>query len=233
MRILAVGAHPDDLEILCGGTLARFAEEGHKVVMAHACRGDKGHFEIPPDELSRIRDEEAKAAARIIGAESICLGIGDLELQIERESLMRFVELIRRTRPDVIITHDPKDYMPDHVVTSRLVFDASFVATLPHTKTEHPHHEKITPIYHMDTLAGVNFEPSEYVDITDVMAKKLDMMRKHASQVEWLKNHDHIDILEFMETVAKFRGLQCGVRYAEAFSAVRTWPRNPTKRYLP
>jgi LmbE family N-acetylglucosaminyl deacetylase len=113
------------------------------------------------------------------------------------------------------------------------VFDASFIATLPHTETDHPHYEKITPIYHMDTVAGVGFEPEEYVDIAETMETKKKMMGCHASQMEWLKNHDGIDILEFLGTVARFRGLQCGAQYAEAFTRAHTWPRNPTKRYLP
>lgn len=233
MRILAVGAHPDDLEILCAGTLARFAQDGHKVIMAHACRGDKGHFEIPPDKLAQIREEEAKKSASVIGAESIGLGIDDLELRVERDYIMLFIELVRKTKPDLILTHHPNDYMPDHTVTSRLIFDASFIATLPHTKTEHPHYDKITPIYHMDTVAGIDFQPDDYVDISETMDTKLEMLGKHHSQIEWLKNHDHVDILEFVRTVARFRGLQCGTEYAEAFSRVHAWPRNHTKRYLP
>jgi LmbE family N-acetylglucosaminyl deacetylase len=233
MNVLAVGAHPDDLEILCAGTLARFAQDGHDVTMAYSCRGDKGHFEIPPDELGEIREEEARKSASVIGATSIGLGIDDLELRIEREYTMRYVELIRQSRPDVIITHHPNDYMPDHTVTSTLVFDASFIATLPHTKTEHPHHDKVTPIYYMDTVVGVDFDPEEYVDITSTIEVKKDMLGKHTSQIEWLKNHDEIDILNTIDTVARFRGLQCGSEFAEAFARAKTWPRNPTRRYLP
>ncbi len=233
MKVLAVGAHPDDLEILCAGTLARLAQQGHRVAMAHACRGDKGHFEIAPNELARIRAKEARDSAAVIGADSLGLGIDDLELRVERPNVMRFVELIRKTLPDMIITHHPDDYMPDHTVTSKLVFDASFIATLPHTKTRHRHCDKITPIYYMDTLAGVNFEPSEYVDITDSLQTKLEMLRKHSSQIEWLRNHDKIDIIEFVETVARFRGLQSGTRYAEGFCRARAWGRNTTRRYLP
>ena len=233
MKVLAVGAHPDDLEILCAGTLARLAGDGNEVTMAHACRGDKGHFEIPPDELSEIRAREAEESASVIGAASVGLGIDDLELRVEREYTMRFVELVRRSRPDVILTHSPNDYMPDHTVTSRLVFDASFIATLPHTRTEHPHHDRVTPIYYMDTVTGANFEPDEYVDITSTIDLKREMLGKHKSQIEWLKNHDKIDVLDTMETVAKFRGLQCGSDFAEAFCRARTWPRNPTRRYLP
>jgi LmbE family N-acetylglucosaminyl deacetylase len=233
MKVLAVGAHPDDLEILCGGTLARFSREGHSVTMAYSCRGDKGHFEIPPDELAKIRAREARNSASIIGAESIGLGIDDLELRVERGCLMRFVDLIRRVEPDIIITHHPDDYMPDHTITSRLVFDASFIATLPHTKTRYPASRKITPIYHMDTLAGVKFEPCEYVDITETLETKLQMLEKHSSQIEWLSKHDGIDIVEFVKVVARFRGLQAGTKYAEGFCAAHAWGRNVANRYLP
>jgi LmbE family N-acetylglucosaminyl deacetylase len=75
MRILAVGAHPDDLELLCAGTLARYASEGHQVIMCHAGIGDKGHFHIPNDELASIRRKEAQDSASRIGAESVCLGL--------------------------------------------------------------------------------------------------------------------------------------------------------------
>ncbi len=74
MRILAVGAHPDDLEILCAGTLARYIAQGHHVVMVHACQGDKGHGQILHHEVGLVRDQEAKAAAQIIGAEAMSLG---------------------------------------------------------------------------------------------------------------------------------------------------------------
>ncbi len=233
MKILAVGAHPDDVELLCGGTLALYAKQGHEVTIAYACRGDKGHFKIEAEELARIRAKEAQEAASVIGARSIGLGIDDLELRVNRECTMPFVDLIRETRPDVIITHDPADYMPDHTVTSRLVFDASFIATLPHAKTKHPFYDRITPIYYMDTLAGLGFEPEEYVDISETMDTKIEMLGKHKSQEQWLREHDKIDVLEFVRITSAFRGLQCGARYAEGFRRVHTWPRNPTRRYLP
>lgn len=233
MKVLALGAHPDDLEILCAGTLARFVERGDEVFMAHSCRGDKGHFEIPQEELADIRGREAERSASIIGAKSIGLGIDDLELRVTREATMKFVDLIRSTRPDLIVTHHPNDYMPDHTVTSRLAFDASFIATLPHTKTDHPHHDKVTPIIYMDTLAGVDFKPEEYVDISSSIETKIQMLSCHSSQVDWLRNHDGIDIIDFVSTVAKFRGLQCGADYAESFSRSHRWPRNPTTRLLP
>ncbi len=233
MNILAVGAHPDDLEILCGGTLARYAKEGHRVVMAHVNNGNKGHHHIPPDELAETRDKEAIESSSIIGAEHINIDIDDLDAYVEREQILKCVDVIRGTEPDVIITHSPDDYMPDHSVSARIVFDASFVATLPHVKTEYEHFDRVTPVYYMDTLAGVNFKPSEYVDITETFETKQKMLSCHKSQLDWLKEHDRVDILKFIQTVAEFRGLQCGVRFAEAFSRVEKWGRNPVRRLLP
>lgn len=233
MRVLAVGAHPDDLEILCGGTLAKYASQGAEVFMAHLCDGSRGHMIIPPDELVKIRDGEARKSAALIGAKSLTLDVIDLDAYVEREVVVNMVEVIRATRPDVIITHAPNDYMPDHTVTGTIVFNASFIATLPHTKTKSPHYEKLTPVYYMDTVAGVDSIPTEYVDITDFLETKLKMMSQHDSQIQWLKHHDNADMLDFIETVAKFRGLQCGCKYAEGFTHANRWGRNQTKRVLP
>ena len=138
MRVLAVGAHPDDLEILCVGTLAKFKKDGAKIFMAHLCDGNKGHFEIPAEELARIRAQEAKNSAEILPAE--CLGqvAPDLELYRNKPTMEKVIDIIRKTKPDIIITHSPDDYMCDHTVTSQLVVDASFMASLPNYKL-HPH----------------------------------------------------------------------------------------------
>ncbi len=233
MNILAVGAHPDDLEFQCGGTLAKYAAQEHKVIMCHACNGNKGHFRIPPGKLGRIRREEAKNAAKIIGAESLTLNIDDLDVFPDREATLKFVDLIRQTKPDVIITHSPDDYMSDHTVTSRLVFDASFAATVPYSKTKHKYFEKVVPIYYMDTLNGVGFSPTEYVDITETIQIKKKMFSQHQSQFKWLKERDNVDIIDSLDIVAKFRGLQSGVEYAEGFRRLIAGLRNTTERLLP
>ncbi len=234
MRILAVGAHPDDLEILCAGTLARYARDGHEVMMAHVTRGDKGSYHEQPAEMARARAAEARAAGAVIGAVVIALNLGDGELFTEdRETRDIFVDLIRAARPDVILTHAPDDYMADHNAVSKLVFDASFIATLPHYPSRSRYHEQVTPLYYMDTLAGVGFLPTEYVDISDVIEQKRAMLRSHASQLVWLREHDGIDVVEFMETMGRFRGLQCGVHFAEGFTQAQAWLRQRPVRLLP
>ena len=85
----------------------------------------------------------------------------------------------------------------------------------------------------MDTIAGKGFHPTEYVDITAVMETKRHMLACHHSQLVWLKDHDNIDVMEFMDVVARTRGFQCNVPYAEGFRSADVWPRTPPKRLLP
>lgn len=234
MRVLAVGCHPDDLEILCGGTLARYVHAGHEVVMAHVTNGNLGHKTIPSRELGRIREKEAFDSAGLIGATCVTLGVGDAKVYSEDPDLRNnMTELIRAAAPDVIITHFPEDYHPDHVATSRLVIDASFLATVPQIRTEHEALSSVLPIYFMDTLAGFGFEADDYVDISAEIDLKEAMIRSHQSQITWMEEHDATDIATMARKVAAFRGVQCGVEYAEAFRRYRAWPRITPGRLLP
>ncbi len=158
MRILAVGAHPDDIEFLCAGTLLKFRNRGDEILTAVLCNGDKGHYEIGPEELARIRRIEAEEAAKSEKATLVSVGVfSDLEVYVDSESRRKGVKIIRQAKPDLILTHYPDDYMCDHSTTGRLVIDASFVASLPNYRTESSHTKSIPPIYFMDALAAVNF----------------------------------------------------------------------------
>ena len=149
------------------------------------------------------------------------------------DTVKSVIAVIRYVKPDIIITHSPEDYMKDHVETGKIVFDASFSSSVPHYGNQDTSHGLIVPLYYMDTLAGVGFLPEEYVDITSTIEMKLAAVNKHESQVKWMKDHDGIDFLDFVRTVSKFRGLQCGVNYAEGFRVCRTWPRQRAERMLP
>lgn len=235
MRILAIGTHPDDVEIACSGTLAKCVKRGDTVIVCHASSGNLGHVVIPPDELTVMRAAEAKKAGAMAGIEVIWGGFDDLEIyDNNKEARDKMVDVIRYADPDVIITHDPDDYMPDHTAVSRLVFDASFTATLPnyHTaKTSNP--VKLVPIYYMDTLAGVGFNPTEYVDITEEIDLKINMLECHASQLVWMREHDGIDFADMVRTCSRYRGYQCGAEYAEGFRPCQVYLKGTTKRLLP
>ena len=91
----------------------------------------------------------------------------------------------------------------------------------------------VVPVFYMDNLAGMNFNPTEYVDISDEIELKIQMLECHESQLKWMRDHDNIDFAEFIRTCSKFRGLQCGVDYAEAFTQEYVWPKVVAKRLLP
>jgi len=241
MNVLAIGCHPDDVEIACAGTLAKCVARGDRVIVCHASTGNLGHVIIPPDELTVIRGNEAKTAGAMAGIEVICAGFNDLDIyDNNKQARDKIVDVIRYADPDVIITHNPDDYMPDHTAVSRLVFDASFTATLPNY-TDYPHHfsdpdgkpARVVPIYYMDTLAGVNFVPTEFVDISDQIDLKLQMLECHASQLVWMREHDGIDFADMVKTCSRYRGYQCGAEYAEGFRQCQAYLKGATKRLLP
>lgn len=232
MNVLAIGCHPDDIEISCAGTLVKCVQRGDKVTVCHVANGNMGHAIIPPDELREIRINEAKRAGVLAGIDVITVDIGDLlpnGCDIGQRD--KIIQVIRNAKPDFIITHSPTDYMPDHLAVQKLVFDASFAASVPHYGVGET--AQVTPLYYMDNLAGLDFSPTEYVDITDTLELKLQMLECHESQMKWMRDHDHIDFADFVRTCSKFRGLQCGVSYAEAFTQAFVWPKITTKRLLP
>ena len=234
MNILAIGCHPDDIEISCAGTLAKCVKRGDKVIVCHVSNGNLGHVIIPPDELAVMRKQEAKNAGALAGIEVICADFGDLDIyDNNKEARDKVVDVIKEVNPDFIITHDPNDYMPDHNAVSRLVFDASFTATLPNYHTAVEGAAKMVPIYYMDTLCGVNFNPTEYVDVTPYIDKKLEMLECHESQIVWMRDHDHIDFPDMVRTCCRYRGFQCGADYAEGFKQCQVYLKGTTKRYLP
>ena len=181
-----------------------------------------------------MRAQEAREAGKLAGIEVLDGVFDDLDIYADNaESRMKVVEIIQYANPDFIITHSPDDYMPDHVATSKLVFDAAFTATLPNLRTKTGRPAKLTPIYYMDTLAGVGFLPEEYVDVTNEIDLKLQMLECHESQIKWMRDHDHIDFPEMVRTCSRYRGFQCGADYAEGFRSCRVYLRGTTKRLLP
>ena len=232
--VLVISCHPDDMEIACAGTLLKCKQRGDRVVVCHLSSGNLGHVIIPPDELTIMRAGEAKRSGELGGFEVMWGGFHDLEIyDNNKESRDKVVEVIKKVNPDFIITHSPDDYMPDHTAVSRLVFDACFTATLPNYRVKTEGAARLVPVYYMDTLAGVNFNPTEYVDVTDVIDKKIEMLNCHESQIVWMRDHDHIDFPDMVKTCSRYRGYQCGAEYAEGFRQCQVYLKGTTKRLLP
>ena len=235
MIVLGIGCHPDDLECYCGGTLRKYVEQGAEVHMCHIANGDQGHVVIEPEPLAAIRTLEAENAGRLIGAKQVInLNVSDMQVDSHNLQIMDNVaDVVRSVRPDVIITHNSEDYMQDHTEASRLATNGSFCSGLSHRPREYPAFQSFVPVFFMDTAGGLGFSPTHYVDITDQLELKLQAVACHESQVKWMLDHDDVDFLDMVRTWAKYRGYQCGVKYAEGFRPYNVYPRYSTKQLLP
>ncbi|MEO6907936.1 MAG: PIG-L family deacetylase, partial [Abditibacteriaceae bacterium] len=157
-RVLALMPHPDDIEILCAGTLIRLKELGYEIHTATMTPGDKGTAEYTSEEISAIRREEGKKAAEVIGSVSHhCLEFRDLEIIFDNPSRLKVAATMRKVNPFMIFTTASQDYMFDHEITSALVRDASFAASVPlYTAKGNP--TDIVPyLYYADAVEGHNY----------------------------------------------------------------------------
>ena len=189
LRILAIGAHPDDCDIAAGGVAALWAQKGHQVRFVSVTDGGAGHHAIGGIELVQRRTAEAQAAAKVAGIEYWVLDDHDGELEVTLASRKRIVGLIRTFAPDLILTHRLNDYHPDHRNTAQLVQDAAYMVTVPNHLPTVPHLPRDPVImYFADSFSRpYPFQPDVVVDIDDVFEVKMDMLHCHTSQVyEWL-----------------------------------------------
>jgi len=235
MRVLAIGCHPDDLEIACGGTLRKYADQGAEVYMGHIANGCQGHVVIEPEPLAKMRTLEAERSGAILGAKEVHnFDVDDLEVNSHDFAIMDAVaDYVRSVRPDVIITHNDDDYMLDHTETSRIVTNGSFCSGISHRERKYEPFSSFIPVFFMDTLAGVNFQPTHYVDVTAQIDKKMEALNCHESQLKWMLDHDGIDFADMVKTCSKYRGYQCGAPFAEGFRPYNVYPRYSTKNLLP
>jgi N-acetylglucosamine malate deacetylase 1 len=230
-NILAIHAHPDDVEFLAGGTLALLAGLGHAITIATCTPGDCGSRELGPREIAAVRRQEAANSAALIGARYICLEMRDLAIFPGDASRRRVTETLRQTRPDLVLTASPADYLCDHEAASVLVRDACFGAPAPNYETRveapEPPLDRIPHLYFMDPLEGKDRDgrvvaPDFVVDIAPTFTRKRAMLAEHASQRIWLKQHHGTDnYLEEMERWTRERGELVGLPYGEGFRRYR------------
>ncbi|HEY7153779.1 MAG TPA: PIG-L deacetylase family protein [Gemmataceae bacterium] len=231
-RVLAIGAHPDDIELTCAGTLARFLHAGSTVHLAVVCRGDKGGGAISAEELTARREQEARRSAELLGAPISFLGLADAEVRDDPPTRLLFLNLLRQTQPELILTHGPDDYHEDHRQVSGLVVRVSWFAASPGQRTDRPPLPQPPAVVFMDNMAGLDFEPTHLVDVTDTFALKQQMLACHASQTGRPDSGMH-QLRELSETLARLRGFQCGVRYAEGFRPCLAFGRRRPEPLLP
>ncbi|MGI6609407.1 MAG: PIG-L deacetylase family protein [Limnochordia bacterium] len=189
IRVLAFGAHPDDCELKAGGCAALWAARGHVVRFVSLTNGDTGHYAMGGGPLAKRRRDEAAAAAAVAGIESLVLDIHNGELMPDIATRKQVIRIIREFEPDLMLTHRPNDYHPDHRYASQLVQDASYILRVPNmTPLTAPLLKPVAIMYFSDRFKKPTpFSPDVAVDITGVIDTKIAMVACHESQVyEWL-----------------------------------------------
>jgi LmbE family N-acetylglucosaminyl deacetylase len=207
LKVLVTGAHPDDPESGCGGTIRSFVEMGHDVAVLYLTRGEAGIDGVPHDEAAEIRTAEALEACELLQARPLFFGQIDGDTYVNREAYDEMARVFETESPDVVFTHWPIDTHPDHRVNSNLVY-ATWNAFRGNDETAFD-------LYYYEVMTGVqsqNFHPTHFIDITRVAAVKKEATLKHVSQKAdaWFTMHEKMD---------EFRGFQYrwNCRFAEAF----------------
>lgn len=199
MNILAIGAHPDDIEFGCGGTLIKYAQAGHNLYLLVLTDGSFGGD-------PGIRMNEQKEALEIIGAKGLFWGnFQDTQLTDSRELILKIDEIHKKIKADTVFLNYPEDIHQDH----RAAAAAGVSAT-----------RYIKEVLFYEVPTTQHFEPDIFVDIQDVLDKKLELLRVHNSQIDRTRV-ENLNILESAQSCANFRGYQGRVKYAEGFKALR------------
>ncbi|MEM2914048.1 MAG: PIG-L family deacetylase [Candidatus Bathyarchaeia archaeon] len=189
LKVLAFGAHPDDCDFNLGGTAIKYAKLGHKVKFISVTNGDAGHYLMGGAVLAQRRYKEAKRAAEVAGIEYEVFDIHDGQLLPTLENRNIIIRVIREFEPDIIFTHRPNDYHPDHRYTSQLVQDAAYMVTVPNVAAL-TQHLLLNPVifYVSDSFQKpYPFSPDIIVGIDDSIEQKIRMLHCHESQMyEWL-----------------------------------------------
>lgn len=221
MHLVFFGSHPDD-ESFTNGTIAKYVDRGHRATIVVATHGSRGHWEIQPKELMQIRTEEMKRAAEILGAEVLFLDYEDASVPGGDELRETFVEVIRKLKPDILLTFHPQVWRDDHRRVGLAASDATLKASLPLHVTEYPDHRPEPEVYFFGrTMTGI--EPDVFIDVTDYMDVKIESFKQHISQwQQWGKpDSEQGDFLE--QVVKRYRhrfreyGILAGVEYAETY----------------
>jgi LmbE family N-acetylglucosaminyl deacetylase len=209
LKIVVAGAHPDDPESACGGTMARYADRGHDVVALYLTRGEAGLKGKTHQEAAAIRSAEAEKACEILKAKAVFAGQIDGSTEINAARYDDFRKLLDAEKPDIVFTHWPVDSHRDHRVCSLLVYDAWLNSG------------RKFALYYFEVDAGAQtqlFHPTHYVDISETEERKRKACYAHTDAPGFYpKYHDLMN---------RFRGLECGCKYAEAFVQHRQGPKH-------
>ena len=212
LDFLVIGAHPDDAEIGCGGTIAHYKKRGKKVGILDLSNG-----EPTPFGTVEKRMEEAKAASDILGLDvRITLDMENRYIENTIENRKKVAEVIRKYKPNILITHPSNDWHPDHVACHQIVNAAKFHAKLTTTESKYPeHYPEYVFYFDHSHIKDKNRKPDFLIDISDSLEDKINSLKAYKTQ--FVENKKHLRIFDYIKERAGYLGYQVGVKYAEGF----------------
>lgn len=216
-RVLAVVAHPDDCELLCAGTLARAKRDGAAIGVCVLCRGDKGQPATPIANLAEVRRKEMQSALKLLGGQLFACGFPDGALEDSPRTRKKLMAVVRRFRPTLLLAHAPEDYHPDHRATSELADAVAWFSASRGQKSNAPPLDEPPELWFMDCINRTGFEPGFYVDVSDLLELKEQMLACHRSQLARGQDRDFAPLADLMRSQSAARGAEAGVAAAEAF----------------
>ena len=220
MNILAICAHPDDIEVNCAGTLLKYYQQGHKIFIALTTSGNTGSNLIPSKyETAATREAEQLKAASYLDAQVRFLRFDDEGLSDTPASRCAVLTAIRWANPDIIFTNAFTDGSTDHAVTAQLVTRVILSVGGRHHNADLPPIDKKPQIFFFTSGGNIENTPRAYVDISDVIETKKQMLYCHESQYRWMQIFMEGDFCDAMLGTCRLLGIQAGYRYAEGFTA--------------
>jgi N-acetylglucosamine malate deacetylase 1 len=228
--IMVVGAHAADAEIMGGATVLKHVAAGWRAVLVHMTPGEKGHRSLPPDAYARIKAEEARNAARILGADCVMLPYRDGELPVNLEVQWAIADAIREYRPSVLLTHWQGSLHRDHRNTSLNVMESLFLARLPAFQRQHPAYGPSKVLYAENWEDEDGFKPDLYLDVTDVFDRYIEAIHAYS-----LFRGEVVPFAyeQWYRGASKLRGAEGGFKRAVALMEPKSyWQRRPVSDLL-
>ena len=224
MIVLAVVAHPDDIEFMLAGTLLNLKAVGAEIHLINVADGSLGSSSLCPEEGVRGRWREAQESARIMGAQLHPPMFEDLGVFYIEDSLARMTSFVREIEPDVVLTQPQTDYMEDHQNTARLMVTAAFSRGIRFAKCKpgRAHFDKPIALYHsmphgLRDQWGRRVAPERYIDVSGVMPTKIELLKCHRSQAQWLEDSQGMEAFEteMVEMAREVGAMSGSFRFAE------------------
>ncbi len=225
-RVFAIAAHPDDIEFVMSGSMMLLKRAGYELHYMNIANGSCGSAQTDAEQTARIRREEARHAAKFLGATFHESLTNDLEIFYDRSTLLRLSSIVREVAPSIVLTHSPQDYMEDHMNACRLALTAAFSRGMPNFPVDPPcpPTEQDVSVYHAQPHGncdglGAPIRPDIFVDVSSVIKQKCDMLACHESQKHWLDQSQGMD--SYLETMVEL-SREVG-RLSETFEFAEGW----------